>query len=222
MALNLLEKSDILTKLDNGMRGSSLAKKYNVSRQAISYIKKHKSDILKAIEANFDNVENSERLMRSKCNNSGDDEIELDDHNEVIQKEEEEVSSDTDDCDGDDKIAHEKEEMDFSDSDDCNEDTEIVSEKEQEEEEEEEMASKYSSTNDDDDYDSSGDDNSSESGESQSDGDESVSQSDDDIDPNVLCERLRILTRFNNTDFINQCKEIQSIISELRAANIIY
>lgn len=69
MSLNLLQKSDIISKLDNGISGARLAKEFNVAKSTISYIKKHKSDILNAIAANFDDAKTSKNLTEIRCKN---------------------------------------------------------------------------------------------------------------------------------------------------------
>lgn len=49
MSLNFTQKADILAKLDSGVSGNHLAKKYGVAKSTISRIKKYRSDIENAI-----------------------------------------------------------------------------------------------------------------------------------------------------------------------------
>lgn len=64
MALNLLQKSDICAKLDKGISGNQLSKEYNVAKSTISYIKKHKNDIRRAISTPYYHQKNI-RLTKS-------------------------------------------------------------------------------------------------------------------------------------------------------------
>lgn len=59
----------ILSKLDNGISGNRLAQEYNVSNSTITYIKKHRPDILNAVAANFDDAQNCKRMTENRRNN---------------------------------------------------------------------------------------------------------------------------------------------------------
>lgn len=64
MSLNLLQKADICAKLDKGISGNQLSKEYDVAKSTISYIKKHKNDICRALSTSC-NEQKKIRLTKS-------------------------------------------------------------------------------------------------------------------------------------------------------------
>lgn len=66
MPLNSTQKAEICAKLDDGISGNRLAQEYNVAKSTISYIKKHRNDIKNTIASPYDIKKNMYEYNASK------------------------------------------------------------------------------------------------------------------------------------------------------------